>query len=217
MTIPGLITAPTPQPQAGADVAYTPDAVVAALLAPEISPALPEPGYRIWEPCAGAGAFVRGLRALERLDETWIEATEIDPVAAALSGATVADAATHIPFQGRAVTCEIWTNPPFSLADDLLRAWLALPVPPHRVVLLMRQGWINAEKRRWVLPHLSAEIVLVPRISFGGPGSGRTATQTDTHNHVVLDIRPPRRGVTCRSPGMPVRSYMYDWKNRQIL
>lgn len=216
MTIPGLITAPTPQPQAGADVAYTPDAVVAALLHPAISGALPEPGRPVWEPCAGAGAFVRGLRSCR--ESLRIEATEIDPVAAALSGATVADAASYAPFQGRNLAYEIWTNPPFSLADDLIRAWVALPHPPARVVLLMREGWLNAERRRWVLPHIAAEIVLVPRISFGGPGAGRTAAQTDTHNHVILDLRPIAvHGLPHRSAGVAWRRYMYDWKNNQLL
>lgn len=212
MTTLFAIPSPPPQPQAGADVAYTPDEVVAALLHPAISPALPEPGQQVWEPCAGGGAFVRALRAHR---DMLIHATEIDPVAAASCGADVADALTHRPPFTRHY--EIWTNPPFSAADTLIRAWFALPEPPRRIVLLMREGWLNAAKRRWVLPHLAAEIVLVPRISFGGPGAGRTATQTDTHNHVILDLRTPRGGVTYRSAGHPIRRYMYDWRTKELL
>lgn len=122
-------TTSPPQPQAGADVAYTPDEVVAALLHPAISP--------------------------------------------------------------------------------------ALPAPPRRIVPLMREGWLNAAKRRWVLPHIAAEITLVPRISFGGPGRG--ATSTGTHNHIILDLRAPRGGVTYRSAGHPIRRYMYDWREKVLL
>lgn len=170
---------PIDQADAGSDVAYTPAGVIRALLrAP--SP-LPPPGAPVWEPCAGGGVWVEELRAAGHV----VEGTEIDSKARsiALGLARHGDALQDRP---SFPDYEIWTNPPFGIANKLLLDWTTRPRPPRRVVLLVLQQWIVAEERAWIWPLLRRQILLYPRICFEGPG--RESGSTDMREYCILDL-----------------------------
>jgi len=169
---PALFASLHPQASAGSDVAYTPDEVAEACV-DYLIPNFVGVSCPWWDPCAGGGAFPR---ALQRLGPG--HATELDPHAESVrSGlATVGDA-----LQGPPPGCAprlVTTNPPFSLAAQILR--MALAVPTCEVVaLLLLQSWIvpdgqGGKFRRDLVWGPTAKIhtqaVLYPRISFGGPG-----------------------------------------------
>jgi hypothetical protein len=156
---------------------------------------------------------VRALRA--RRPGLEIHATEIDPAAASIR----AGLATHGDAFNPACCpwarepgerWEIWTNPPFSLAGEMLRAWFDFPNPPERVILLLLQAWPNAGERAWVRPHMHQQIVLYPRISFGGPG--RKVGQTDQRDYAIFEFtsRPRRPSYTANI----VR--WFDWRARVL-
>lgn len=200
------------------DVAYTPPELVRALLAPAIRPALAPPTSHVWEPCAGDGGFARILRD----HVAHVVATEVDPVVALTGGTICADARYWSPPNRSAYpkipgtrdpSWEIWTNPPFSLSEDLVRTWLGLPDPPTRLVLLLRGGWLLAARRLDLLPHLDRIIHLTPRISFGGPGREDHVGQSDTHHHDILVLRPDR---PYSGPGGSKPSWHYDWRNQVL-
>lgn len=172
------------QPESGSDVAYTPDAVAQASvtwLARQFGPRWLSPW---WEPCAGGGAFVRALQTLGPG-----AATELDPHAEAVRrGMAQAGNALHGPPAGMQPIL-ICTNPPFSLATEILK--MALAVPTCQVVaLLLLQSWIVPEGHRasWVWgpdARLYRQVVLYPRIAFGGPGrNGNTTDQREYALHV---------------------------------
>lgn len=200
-----------PPPQSGADVAYTPEEVIRAVLheSDTQDPVIRPRSNRIWEPCAGGGAWINALR--EELDDRWTEihGTEIDPNAASIrEGLAVQGDARDpaaCPWANGSEGYEIWTNPPFSLANDLLKAWLAFPNPPRRVVLLVLQAWPNAAQRAWVWPHLRRQIVLYPRISFGGPG--REKGGTDLRDYALIDLESEQR-----LPHQSPRLSRFDWR-----
>ncbi len=209
---------PTHTGQPRSDVAYTPEEVIRAILhdpeeADRPSAVLRPGSNRVWEPCAGGGAWVRALR--EELGDRWMEihATEIDPGAASIRAglATHGDALNPMscPWANGSENYEIWTNPPFSLANDLLRAWLAFPNPPRRVILLLLQAWPNPEERAWVWPHMRQEIVLYPRISFGGPG--RKIGQTDQRDYAIFEFAPSFR-LACYG----IHKKRFDWRARVL-
>jgi len=197
----------------GADVAYTPEEVVSVLLRPEMARAIIPPMVeQVWEPCAGGGAWIRALRA--RRPFMSIHATEIDPAAASIRAGLATHGDAFNPASCPWATTpgaryEIWTNPPFSLAGDLLRAWFNFPNPPERVILLLLQAWPNAGERAWVWPHMHREIVLYPRISFDGPG--RKAKQTDQRDYSIFEFTP-----TCRVPWHSIAKKRLDWRARVL-
>jgi hypothetical protein len=208
---PGLID---DEPAQGSDVAYTPEAVVSAILDPAADWAirLPE-ADRVWEPCAGGGAWIRALRAYRHT--LAIAATEIDPSARSVVDrlARRGDARdpAACPWSGKGEKpYEIWTNPPFSLANDLCKAWFSFPNAPRRIVLLVLQSWPNAAERAWLRPYLRRQVVLYPRICFGGPG--RPAGQTDQRDYALIELTPGRP----RTRGESWSAWHYDWRARVV-
>jgi hypothetical protein len=195
----------------GADVAYTPDDVAHALLCPEAARFLMPPGARVWEPCAGGGAWIRALRAYR--SDLQIHGTEIDSRATSIRQGLAAHGDALSPAscpwsQAPGTRWEVWTNPPFSLAGKMLRNWFDLPNPPDRVILLLLQAWPNAAERAWVRRHMLQQIILYPRISFGGPG--RKAGQTDQRDYAIFEFTPqPWRS------GAAIARW-YDWRAREV-
>lgn len=170
---PSLFADLRPQASAGSDVAYTPDDVAEACVG-YLVPNFVEGPCSWWDPCAGGGAFPRALQ--RRLGPG--HATELDAHAESVrSGLAVVGDALQGPPSGCAPIL-IATNPPFSLAAQILR--MALAVPSCDVVaLLLLQSWIvpdgQGEKFRrdlvWgPVARLHTQAVLYPRIAFGGPG-----------------------------------------------
>ena len=114
---PGLQPLPPPEPDP--DVAYTP---------PEVAAACTQAFFRglpsglTWEPCAGAGAWLPAIRKFGP-----VVATELDPKAESV---WLKEATAHNAMLGPPAGAEpryILTNPPFSCAAALLRAWLKIP------------------------------------------------------------------------------------------
>lgn len=172
---------PLDQAAAAPDVAYTSPEVVRALLRqPEL---LPAPTAPVWEPCAGSGVWIEQLRAAGHV----AEGTEIDARASSVQRglARHGDAMRPCPYWGEGAF-EVWTNPPFSIANDLCRAWILGPRPPRRIVLLMLQQWLVPDERMWLWQFLRSQIVLYPRLSFSGPG--RTLGDTDMREYAIHDL-----------------------------
>lgn len=190
LPIPLFKSSAPPAPMSGADVAYTPAAVVSAILT---SGAVDPPSLPVWEPCAGGGSWIEALRAARHE----VHGTEIDPNAESVRRglAEQGDAMDGPPAALRGRNFEVWTNPPFSVANELLQAWTRLPTPPRRVVLLMLHAWPNAEERAWIWPYLHRHVLLYPRISFGGPNRDGKGS-TDQREYAVLDLRFGPRPAT---------------------
>lgn len=198
-----------PEALTGADVAYTPDECAAAI----VRYLAREHGLDgvVWEPCAGGGAFVR---ALERASVP-VVATELDPVAAASCGAFVWDALRGLP-GAESKPRAIVTNPPFSIAGDLLRVFMAIESVETIAMLLLR-NWDAPEERAWIwreaLPVES--VLLMPRIAFEGPG--RNGRDTDTRDYALFVWRR-RPGWTWQPRHREwVRSRRLNWKTGEVL
>jgi len=194
-----------PEAMSGGDVAYTPQEVWDALLKGDVRWTLPPPGWPVWEPCAGGGSAVRALRAAGYT----VSATELDGSAESvrLGLAMQGDASKGCP-----LSCdyEVWTNPPFSLANGLLRGWMSSAHPPRRVVYLVLQAWIVAEERAWIWPYIRRQVLLYPRISFGGPG--RAVGQTDMRDYCILDMDMTGNDPRRRSPTL----HRLDWRAGKV-
>ena len=184
-----------------ADVAYTLPEVAGAVTR---SLAPPGPGRIVWEPCAGGGDW---LDAFEARGWNW-RATEIDPGASSvqMGKAVCADALHPRAAPSPAAKVEVWTNPPFSLTDELLHLWTEMGIP--RAVLLLRLCWIAAQSRREITGRIRAVHVLSPRISFTGPG--RKKGSTDSEDYAVLDFRLQES----RPPRAPAELHFLRWRER---
>ena len=164
-------------PADGSDVAYTPAAVAEACVRYLV--AHHELRGPWWEPCAGSGNW---LPALGRAGTG--DASELDPQAESVrSGAAMQRDALMGPVFGFEPEC-IVTNPPFSIAPQLLRRFLEVR-SARLIALLLLQQWIvpdgqGAERRRdlcWgPLARPTHQVLLYPRIAFEGPGRSTGAT-----------------------------------------
>ncbi len=143
-------------------------------------------GRPFLEPCAGTGNFVSALR--RRYPDRGIEAVDID--AQFLPGLKQWTPVAHM-----ADFCEwardyrktftnpkigpdvIVTNPPFSLAREILDAAFLVARPDTQIVMLLRLGFLESRKRRgWWQEHpLDHLYVLSQRPSFTGGGTDATA------------------------------------------
>lgn len=205
--IPGLFpTLPQVAPADGSDVAYTP-AVVAEACVRFLHQEYWMHGSW-WEPCAGSGNWLTALG--HRLGPGM--ATELDPQAESVrSGRAIQGDALQGPPDGFEPE-NIVTNPPFSIAPQLLRSFIRIP-SARMIALLLLQQWIvpdgqGAECRRdlcWgPLAKPAHQILLYPRIAFEGPG--RAAGATDMREYALYiwtrqpdgGWRPPRPTVLRR-------------------
>ena len=208
---------PVPTADEGPDVAYTPDAVARACVRFLVGRNLLSGAY--WEPCSGSGAW---LPALDEYGPGF--ASELDPKAASVATgiAWQHDAAKGPLPQMVNVGC-IVTNPPFSCAGILLRRWLEIPTV-QTIVLLLRRDWIvpegSEEKETYRLdlcwgPYakIAMEVILYPRVPFGGPG--RDEKGTDTREYSLFVWQRQTDG-TWRAQS-PLRAYRLDWRSGVVL
>jgi len=131
---------------------------------------------RILDPTAGSGPFVRAAR--ECWPSSKIAAVDIRGETQAAAHAAGADLsltadALKIPAELIAMCDLIVTNPPFSLADPLLRHLYRNLRPDARLAFLLSVTWIGS-KERWngpesalTLAPLAALAPIVPRPTFG--------------------------------------------------
>lgn len=146
---------------------------------------LPADGY-VLEPCAGDGRILRAVQA--RWPHRGLRAVEIN---GHYEAALRPWAITHIAdfrvwaqdhrrtFAG----CEgcgptlIITNPPYSIAREIVDAAFAVARPDATIAMLLRLGFLESDKRRdWWQDHpLDALYVLSKRPSFTGTGTNFSA------------------------------------------
>jgi hypothetical protein len=127
----------------------------------------------ILEPCAGSGKMVKVLR--DRFPLAWIEANDIRD-------------GSPIPYTNKRYTLDflkmlkddadydlIFTNPPYSLAEEIithaLETW-----SKATVVMLLRLNFLGSQKRKpfWDKHPVSEIYVLSKRPSFTGKGTDAT-------------------------------------------
>ena len=127
----------------------------------------------ILEPCAGSGKMVKVLR--DRFPLAWIEANDIRD-------------GPPIPYANKRYTLDflkmlksdadydlIFTNPPYSLAEEIithaLETW-----SKATVVMLLRLNFLGSQKRKpfWDKHPVSEIYVLSKRPSFTGKGTDAT-------------------------------------------
>jgi hypothetical protein len=127
----------------------------------------------ILEPCAGSGKMVKVLR--DRFPLAWIEANDIRD-------------SSLIPYVNKRYTSDflkmlkgdtdydlIFTNPPYSLAEEIithaLETW-----SKATVVMLLRLNFLGSQKRKsfWDKHPVSEIYVLSKRPSFTGKGTDAT-------------------------------------------
>lgn len=140
-----------------------------------------EPTY-VFEPCAGDGAIVEVLR--QYWSKAFIVANEINEVHRSqlewvewnYEGATSFKDVLKIPTEDFQLYDLIITNPPFSLAQEIIDHILTgvkdAPRQPI-VVMLLRLNFLGSQKRHdWWQKHLPTSIqVLSKRPSFTGNGT----------------------------------------------
>ncbi len=172
-------------PEAGADVAYTPEpvasAIVRLLLAGELD------GLVAWEPYVGAAAFSIALDAAGC--EVWV--SDLDPAAPGLrsswvEGSVVCDVGRGLP-EGFPRPDWIVTNPPFSMLDAHLP--ILLDTAKVGVALLLVGQSVAPGVRDWMWENAMPDVQAWARerIKFQGPG--RDGTGSDMREYAVLIFR----------------------------
>ena len=134
----------------------------------------------ILEPCAGTGNFVRALR--ERYPNRGIRALDINPAfAPSLRQWTpvveVADFRQWAIAYRREMGAKVGpgliiTNPPFSIAREILDAAFLVATPTTQIVMLLRLSFLESEARKawWQNHPVDAVYALSKRPSFTGDG-----------------------------------------------
>lgn len=134
----------------------------------------------ILEPCAGTGAFVRALRA--KYPSRGIRAIDLNPAfAPSLRPWTpvveIADFREWAIEYRRQMGPKIGpgliiTNPPFSLAREILDAAFLVATPTTQIVMLLRLSFLESEARRawWQKHPVDAVYALSKRPSFTNDG-----------------------------------------------
>jgi hypothetical protein len=206
-----------PVAEEGSDVAYTPDAVAFQCVAFVVDLLYGRRCGQFWaEPCAGDGAFARAMES-EIAGPSLV--MELDPKAASVrDGIAVQGDALIADYAGVEV---IITNPPFSIAAQLLRVWLKVPTM-QTIALLLRRDWIvpegQGDEHRLDLcwgpfVKIAMEAILYPRVPFGGPGRDEKGTDTREYSLFVWQRQPDG---TWRAPS-PMQVYRLDWRTGVVL
>lgn len=217
--IPGLFPALAQvAPADGSDVAYTPAAVAEACVSFLHQECLMRGSW--WEPCAGSGNWLQALGDPQRGLGPGM-ATELDPQAESVrSGRAVQGDALQGP-PGDFEPENIVTNPPFSIAPQLLRSFIQIP-SARMVALLLLQQWIvpdgqGAERRRDLCWGPAArpthQILLYPRIAFEGPG--RVVGATDMREYALYLWHRQPDGSWC--PPRPTVLRRLNWATGELL
>ncbi len=133
----------------------------------------------ILEPCAGSGAIAKAIRQYydhrPKLDITAVEIREEER--AALEPLARVHIADFLHWQPDRQYGTIITNPPFSLAEQVIERALQIAGPRTEIVLLLRLAFLESQRRqalwqRWTLRRI---YVLSQRPSFTGAGTDATA------------------------------------------
>lgn len=212
--IPGLFPdRPQVAPAESSDVAYTPAAVAERCVSFLRQECCMFGSW--WEPCAGSGNWLPALSTRQGI------ASELDPRAQSVRDGKALqwDALQGPPngFEPR----NIITNPPFSIAPQLLRSFLSVP-SARLVALLLLQQWIapdgqgEAHRRDlcWgPVARPEMQLLLYPRIAFEGPG--RSAGATDQREYALhIWARQEDGGWMCPRPTVLRR---LDWRTGEVL
>lgn len=133
----------------------------------------------ILEPCAGSGAIVRAIReyysSRPRLHITAIEIREEErSTLQQFAEVHIADFRDWAPNRWYRT---IITNPPYSLAEEVLERALLVADNRTEILLLLRLAFLESRKRRdaWQRWPLQRIYVLSERPSFTGGGTDATA------------------------------------------
>lgn len=152
----------------------------------------PEQPGRWLEPCAGDGYLLRAANAYLVANgyvAQW-HACDIDPkyeeaLKASANRVVIGDFLKVVPAHYDVVI----TNPPYSLAEEFLRA--CLPIAKH-VAMLLRIGW--AESRGELLREHPADVYMSPdRIPFGRNKHGKIGT--DASHYAWFHWHPDAKGL----------------------
>lgn len=208
---------PQVAPTDGSDVAYTPAAVAEACVRFLHQECWMHGSW--WEPCAGSGNWLRALGSRSGVGPGM--ATELDPQAESVrSGRAVQGNALQGP-PGNFEPENIVTNPPFSIAPQLLRSFLEIP-SARMIALLLLQQWIvpdgqGEERRRdlcWgPVARPTHQILLYPRIAFEGPG--RSTGGTDMREYALYVWWRHAAGGWC--PPGPTVLRRLNWATGELL
>ncbi len=132
----------------------------------------------VLEPCAGDGAIIQAIRA-RYPDEARVIAVEIreeerESLCRSADEVHIADFLTWKPTGSFDY---IITNPPFSIAMEVVRHALELAGDRAEVIMLLRLAFLESEKRYsfWQEHPASRILVLSSRPSFSGDGWTDTA------------------------------------------
>lgn len=140
------------------------------------------PGW-ILEPCAGDGAICKALRECD--PEVWdgtlyaveIRGEERDTLRDCSDDVLIKDfrkvSLGDFEYPMPCAPSTIITNPPFSIADEIIEHCFELADDRTEVIMLLRLGWLEPEKRRsfWQKHHNVSLITLANRPSFTGNGT----------------------------------------------
>lgn len=166
-------------------------------------------GSRVLEPCAGDGAILKVLysRGYPGLSTVAVEIRkeEEDSLACLADIVHIADFLTWKP------SCAfdtIITNPPYSIAQEIIEHAFEIADGKSEVIMLLRLGFLEAEKRYefWQRHPVNHLYVLSARPSFTGGGTDGTAygwfvwDNSDHQSIKVIDspLRPIKRPVVAQ-------------------
>lgn len=141
----------------------------------------------ILEPCAGDGAICKVLRG--RSPEVWdgslyaveIRGEEQDTLRMYCDDVLIKDFLKVSPgdfeYPMPSAPGTIITNPPFSIAKEIIEHCFELADEGTEIIMLLRLGWLESEKRRefWEKHQNVSLITLANRPSFTGDGTDFSA------------------------------------------
>ena len=131
----------------------------------------------ILEPCAGDGAIVKALRRNGYTN--WIHSIELrkeefDNLAPHSNNVSIGD---FLKFETDIDYGTIITNPPFSIAQQIIEHCFEIASPDTEIIMLLRLAFLESKKRYnfWQNYPVSKLYVLSERPSFTGHGTDATA------------------------------------------
>lgn len=163
------------------DFYITPKSVIEKLLQNyEIKPGM------ILEPCAGNGAICLELRNIYdgTIDSVEIRPEERDTLTQYCDDVYIMDFLDFTnKHPGHYQT--IITNPPFSIAEEIIRHCFKIAGPETEVIILLRLAFLESKKRKpfWKEHPLSGLIALSDRPSYTGRGTDNSAYGWFIWNH----------------------------------
>jgi predicted RNA methylase len=174
------------------DAYYTPPWCIAALLAGSIDI---KPSWgRYLEPCAGEGAFIKGLGPSFQ----W-SVMDIDPDCASVLEANIYGCIMEVNCPANFLTHDfgyerfgaVVSNPPFDLSFEFIQK--AMTLSDH-VIMLMRLNWLGSiERHAFLKKHTPDIYILTPRPSFMRK-EGHIEGATDSCEYAFFHFHPKAAG-----------------------